>query len=283
MTTAIVFGVLLRDAEEEWPGRNQLLLALTAHVPVVLLEQRRHQGRIRASSIDSPDKNLFVVRNALSLRTSRLGRKLSHLVSPIDGSWLRRCLHSVGIDRYVYWLTVPQPILALGVPTGALLYDCVDPNFLPEQQAEFDAAERRVATRASLTFSSARTLYAKMAGYNPNSFLLPNATSQDFHPQRTESLEKPSLLDGRSGPVVGYLGTVDWRFDAAFVSSAALAMPDCTFAVVGRVNSNMDEAMSTLQNLPNVVMPGQVGYDDGRAWVKAFTVGLIPFKAGSHE
>ena len=279
MTTGIVFGVLLRDAEEEWPGRNQLLLALTAHVPVVLLEQRR--GQRRRPSIDRLDENLFVVRNALALRTTRLGRKLPLLAYPIDGALLRRCLHSVAIDRHVYWLTVADPILALGVATGSLVYDCADPNFLPESQAEFDAGERRVATRAALTTSSARTLQEKMLGYNPKSFLLPNATSQDFHRSRLATLPRPPLLSGRSGPVVGYLGTVDWRFDASFVTAAALALPHCTFAIVGRVNANMDAAIATLRNLPNVVIPGQVGYDDGRAWVGAFTVGLVPFTMGA--
>jgi glycosyltransferase involved in cell wall biosynthesis len=194
---------------------------------------------------------------------------------------LRRCLRSVGIDRFVFWLTVADPVLTLGVSTESLVYDCADPNFLPQQQSEFDAAESQVATSAALTTSSAHTLHAKMMGYNPKSFLLPNATSQDFLPQQTAPLARPPLLSGRSGPVVGYLGTIDWRFDAKFVSAAALALPDCTFAIVGRVNANMDVAMSTLRSLHNVVMPGQVGYDDGRAWVAAFTVGLIPFTMGT--
>jgi glycosyltransferase involved in cell wall biosynthesis len=279
-TKGIVFGVLLRDAEEDWSGRNQLLLSLSRYGPVVLLESRTEPKRLPMSTIDRIADNLYVVRSAFALRSSRFGRKASRLAAAIDGAWFRRNLRSVGISEYVFWLTVADPVLTLGVPPGSLLYDCADPNFLPEGQREFDAAEREVATRAALTFSTAHSLRSKMQSYNPRSLLLPNATSRDFHPQQTDALPKPTLLRNTRQPVVGYLGTIDWRFDAAFVLAAALAMPDCTFAVVGRVNDDQRDAVAGLRRLPNVVMPGQVGYHEGISWVAAFDVGIIPFTIG---
>jgi glycosyltransferase involved in cell wall biosynthesis len=279
-TKAIVFGVLLRDAEEDWSGRNQLLLSLSRYGPVVLLESRPQRKRLPVSTIDQIAENLYVVRSAFALRSSRFGRKASRLAAAIDGAWFRRNLRSVGISEYVFWLTVADPLLVLGVPPGNLLYDCVDPNFLPEGQREFDDAERKIATRAALTISTAHSLLAKMETYNPKSFLLPNATSRDFHPQQSATLPSPPLLRGKRQPVVGYLGTVDWRFDATFVVTAAQALPECTFAVVGRVNDDQRDAVAALRRLPNVVMPGQVGYHEGISWVAAFDVGIIPFTIG---
>jgi glycosyltransferase involved in cell wall biosynthesis len=279
-STAIVFGILLRDAEEDWSGRNQLLLSLRRYGPVVLLERRPPQKRLPVSSIESIAENLYVVRRAFALRSSRLGRRMSRLAAAIDGSWFRRNLRSVGISHYVFWLSVADPVLALGMPAQSLVYDCADPNFLPESQREFDAAERSVATRAAMTLSTAHSLQAKMETYNQTSFLLPNAISRDFHPQQTDALPSPPLLRGKPHPVVGYLGTVDWRFDATFVLAAAQALPECTFAIVGRVNDDQREAVASLQRLPNVVMPGQVGYHEGLTWVAAFDVGIIPFSIG---
>lgn len=113
---------------------------------------------------------------------------------------------------------------------------------------------------------------------NPNSFLLPNATSRDFHPQCTKDLPRPAALEGNRDLIVGYLGTLDWRFDPNFVFEAAEALPDVTFAIVGHVNPDQHAGLAGLRRLPNILMPGEVGYDEGRAWVAAFDVGIIPFK-----
>jgi glycosyltransferase involved in cell wall biosynthesis len=278
LTTAIVYGLLQLDVQEEWPSRNQLPLALSRHVPVILLERRRPGGRWPLSRIESLADNLYVVRNAFALRTSRPGRKIAAISAALDGSLFRRHLRSIGVADYVYWLTVADPLLAMGVPSRNLIFDCMDPNFLPDQQVEFDINERQVATRAALTVSSAYTLLAKMKRYNTKSFLFPNGTSRDFHPEQTSCLQKPQQLDGKTGPVVGYLGTIDWRFDSSYVLSAAEALPHCTFAIVGRVNDDQREAMAPLQRLSNVILPGQVGHDEGRSWVACFDLGIIPFK-----
>ena len=281
MTTGIVFGTLLRDALKEWPSRNQLMWSLSNHTPVIFLECHRSPSRNPVSYIYQETENLYVLRSAFTLRSSRYGRRLPRLVSAIDGAWFERSLRSVGISRYIYWLTVADPVLALRIRSADLVYDCADPNFLPGRQAKFDAAESQIAARAALTFSTAHSLWAKMTTYNSKSFLLPNATSLDFHPSRTAHLPSPPLLTGRLGAVFGYLGTIDWRFDPTFVRAAARALPGCTFAIVGRVNSDQEDALAPLRQLPNVIMPGQVSYDDGRAWVAAFDVATIPFKIGA--
>src|ERR1700685_296073 len=93
-STAIVFGVLLRDAEEDWSGRNQLLLSLSRYGPVVLLEGRPQRKRLPVSTIDQIAESLYVVRSAFALRSSRFSRKASRLAAAIDGAWFRRNLRS---------------------------------------------------------------------------------------------------------------------------------------------------------------------------------------------
>ena len=82
MPTPIIFGVLLHDADEEWLGRNQLMLALSAHTNVVLLEQPRFSGRwieFRKPRPEQVGENLFVIRDAFGLRYQRLGKRLKKL------------------------------------------------------------------------------------------------------------------------------------------------------------------------------------------------------------
>jgi hypothetical protein len=156
----------------------------------------------------------------------------------------------------------------------------MDPNFLPHRQAEFDRDEFSLARRATVVFASARTLFERMSSVNPHTYLLPNAA-----PVRSDEADaeftRPAGLAGRTGAVVGYLGTIDWRFDADHVKAAACAMPDVTFALVGRVNADQEEKVADLRALSNVVMPGQVDATEGDAYVGAFDVGIIPFTPSS--
>ena len=276
---AIVFGVLLRDALEDWPGRNQLMLALSKKRTVVLLERRR-SGQIPRTRVERVQDHLYVARNAFVLRSSRLGH-IWPVLAMIDATILHHEMKRAGIRNFVLWLTAVDPTLAFRVPDGALVYDCADPNFLPQEDSDFEQRERGLATRAKVTVSTAHSLLRKMKSYNDLSILLPNATSADFHPSAISNLPRPELLRSRTGPVVGYMGTVDWRFDPAMVSAAARALPDCTFAVVGRVNHDQEHSLRELREQPNVVISGQVDYDAGRAWVAAFDIGLIPFRINS--
>jgi hypothetical protein len=276
--TAIVYGEMLDDAEGEFYSRNQLMLALTAHLPVVLLERRPNRKRPSIPRVETLSHNLHVVRNASDLRMSRIPHLAGRFAGAIDRAWLQSNLRSIGISDYVYWLATTNHLLALGIPRDRLLYDCIDPNFLSETQIEFDFRERTLASQSALTLSTAHVLNERMLKYNPRSFLLPNATTRDFHPQETASLSKPSLLRGKNQPLIGYLGTIDWRFDASFVIEAAESLPDCTFAIVGRVNEDLSDDIAYLSTIRNVIMPGQVNYKEGREWVAAFDVGIIPFK-----
>jgi glycosyltransferase involved in cell wall biosynthesis len=285
MATSIVYGVLLSDAATDWPGRNRLMLALAArHQPVVLLEQRKHTGMsvwlsFTRPVIDKVGPNLFVMRNAFMLRSSRLGRRLARLSAVLDAQWFHRALGDAGLDDYIYWLTVPDRRLIRGIGSDRLVYDCMDPNFLPAGQAEFDRTEFAIARTARVVFASAQTLYERMREVNAETYLLPNAAPDGPGSTESAGLPTPALLNGR-GPVAGYMGTIDWRFDADHVLAAATALPDVTFAMVGRINADQEANIAPLRALPNVVFAGQVDAREGAAYVANFDVGLIPFTPG---
>jgi hypothetical protein len=274
----VVFGVFLDAGVMQWPGRNQLMAALAKHTSVVILQAsaniHEHLSIPTRPTIERLDEGLFLMRDAFSVRTHRIGKHFWKLSSKVDGRWFRRALNEAGLGDYLMWLTVNDPVLSQGTPAERLVYDCMDPNFLDNTQAEFDRSEFALAARAKVVFASAASLFARMQGANRNTYLLPNATAVD---DAVNESEPPPPLRERIGPVVGYLGTIDWRFDADCVTYAASALPDVTFAIVGRVNADQEAKVARLRQLPNVVMPGQVGKVEGAAYTKAFDVGLIPF------
>lgn len=273
----IVYGVLLDDELMDWPGRNQLMRSIADHTTVVLLQAAPSRSRWpRRPHLDRLDDNLVVVRCAMDARHGRIGRKIPRISSLLDGGWLRSELERNALRDPLLWLTVPDPRLAMSFPDRSLIYDCMDPNFLAGGNADHDRRELPLARRARLVFASAGALLDRMAQVNPRSYLLPNAA-----PLRPPSGgPRPAALTGRTGPVVGYLGTIDWRFDAEHVLQAARHLPEVTFAVVGRVNPDQEPRIAELRRESNVLFPGQVGLAEGDAWVSAFDLALIPFVPG---
>jgi len=73
------------------------------------------------------------------------------------------------------------------------------------------------------------------------------------------------------------MGTFDGRVDAGILTEAARRIPEFTFALIGRINVDQEQRLKDLRSLHNVVMPGAVSVEEGRAYTAAFDVGLIPF------
>ena len=268
------------------PARQRYLTtALSAYTSVYYLdcpvEMNRHEiaRRPRAERISD---SLTVIRDAFGLRSSRLGQRCRILSGAIDAAWLHSLLQREGVNEYIYWLGAPDSSLLPGMKQRHLIYDCIDPCFIAEHQAQYDREEGAIARRANLVFCTAETLLDRCKQFNTNSFLLPNACSPDeYLPERNEAVPRPAALEGRSGPVIGFMGTIDWRLDVDTLYAAALALPQFTFAVVGRI-SNLEQGLriGALGALPNVVVTGAVSLEEGRAYTAAFDVGLIPFLPG---
>jgi glycosyltransferase involved in cell wall biosynthesis len=154
----------------------------------------------------------------------------------------------------------------------------MDPNFIPAAQSQFDRDEFAIASRARIVFASARTLFDRMQTVNDQTYLLPNAAPSSRAVDQVGHL--PDALSQVAGPIVGYLGTVDWRFDPAPIAEAARALPHVTFAIVGRVNPDQEHRLALLHSMANVMFLGQVSASAGQACLQAFDLAVIPFLPG---
>jgi glycosyltransferase involved in cell wall biosynthesis len=266
-------------------GRQQFITeALSHEVPVVVLETPGPLRRlldIRRPRAQQAAPNILVVRDALALRGNRWWRRLGSFAARVDAAQLHRELRRHGVREYVLWLSAPQPQLLTGLRVDRLVYDCIDPCFNPERQEEFDRAEYAVAAEAEIVFCTAQILLDRMAQVHADAHLLNNAASPELYAEEQATGDvRPEPLRGRPGPVVGYLGTIDWRIDCETLTTAAKALPDYTFCIAGRVNADQEHRVAELRSLPNVVMPGAVPTEEGAAYNNAFDVGVIPFLPG---
>lgn len=273
----------------QWlPGGNGrhdgLMEALAGHVRVIYAQPPKFSGALMEfprPKIERARENFWLLHNAFGVRLSRVGRRLGRAGAIIDGAWLRQALSENGVSTYAWWDSCPDPRTHWGIPPERLIYDCIDPCFVEAHQPEMGRAERISARKARVVFATAETLLERMKGFGANAHLLPNGCHEkDYHPSVLSGCALPVPLQGRSGPVVGFMGTVDWRFDAQTVTAAATALPEFTFCIAGRVNADQEARVAELRRLPNTIFPGGVSHEDGVAYTAHCDVAIIPFLPG---
>lgn len=270
--TPIVFGCLL-DVHSISSGREQLLLRMRHARRIVLLDGasggRVTLTRLRPRVIDDVDGVLRVT-NVFPLSGRPRLAPIARVLAEIEGRALRRLLRHQGITQYLVWLRTPGRGLQHGRGRNEYVYDCMDPSFLGDIDPAFDAVEEPDARRAALVFATAHTLRDRMLRWNPRTSVLPNATDR-LPAAPTEPVTGPLPR------VVGYIGTLDARFDVAAVTAAARALPDWAFQIAGRINDPQDPAVRELTGLSNVEITGAVTEAEAIRRLTSFGIGLIPF------
>ena len=273
----------------QWlPGGNGrhdgLMEALAHHVRVIYAQPPKFSGSLAEfprPRIERVRENFWLLHNVLGVRRSRAGRRLGRIAALIDSPWIERSLRDNGVENYTYWTSSSEPEAWWGIDPQRTVFDSIDPCFTSESQAKVDRTESAAAQKASLVFATAQSLLERMKRFNPNSYLLPNGAKQeDYHPLALADIPRPLLLAGRKGPVVGYMGTFDWRVDTETLTYAAKALPNFTFCLAGRVNADQEGRVAELRRLPNTIFAGAVSKEDGMAYTAHCDVAVIPFLPG---
>lgn len=270
---------------DDTPARQRYLMeAVSAHTRVFFLNWPRFSGsrlQILKPATHQVAPNVWAIDDAFGVRFARGAKRLGRLGAMLDSAWIHSELRRHGVADYVYWLSAVSPRMLWSMNTGRLVYDCIDPCFDAKYQAAFDRDEHIVASQAKVVFATAEVLRERLAKTHPHTYLLPNACSEaEYDPAELAQLPRPAALANRKGPVIGYMGTFDWRVDVETLAAAAKAIPEYTFALPGRINPDQEHRVAALRGLPNIILPGSVSVAEGRAYVAAFDVGLIPFLPG---
>jgi glycosyltransferase involved in cell wall biosynthesis len=156
-----------------------------------------------------------------------------------------------------------------------IVYDCHD---LLEGFDNIDAdlcrAEQDSINTADLAVFSSDWLAQEHMARNPaiaekTAVIRNGVTPGDFHAVGGESDVR------KEAPTVGYVGALNWWFDAEMVATAARSHPEWRFLLVGPVASLFPRAV--FAGLPNVQFVGEVSYRELPHWLRQFDAGIIPF------
>lgn len=208
------------------------------------------------------------------------------IVLRFNKTWLLRQIHekvqALGFRDLVVWSRVPTDFgLSIGQSLHGLclLYQSTEkyseaPTIPDRFRARFEAADRAWSKSADLVFASANNLAQEKRSINSNTHFFPNGVNAAFF-DSCRPLSEDMLSISR--PIVGFVGNIGSWVDIELLAYAARAIPSANFVLVGPAQVNTD----LLERIPNMHLLGAVSGELLPNYLRAFDVGLIPYRLTS--
>ena len=209
-------------------------------------------------------------------------------------SQIRRIIKKCKFEspKRIVWIYHPFQIDSLGLFNEDLVvFECHDEYAsldepLPEKlRTIIKRKEIELLKRVDIVFVTSKLLYKNKSKYNSNTFYIPNAADIEFFRKAQDpNIKESDKIKGIRKPIIGYLGTIHNRTDIELLTYAAAKRPDWSFVLIGPREKNYEktETYNRFKRLPNVTLLGWISYDKLPGVLKAFDVGVIPYKTDSH-
>ena len=160
-----------------------------------------------------------------------------------------------------------------------VVYDMIDaplhfapvpPRLVPRWERLLRRADRVVVTSRGLE------RLAVAAGSKPPALIGNGVEAARFDPARVE----PEALPGDpAAPVLGYVGSLHSWLDVPLLEALATGCPEARVVLVGPAHPETAASLArAASRAPNLAWIGPVPYDRVPGIVRAFRVGLIPFR-----
>lgn len=195
--------------------------------------------------------------------------------------WLARQARALGFRDPIFWNFQPSlPHLGAAVRPALSVYHCVDEfaaiPYWYHSAASTRARETECCREADVIICTGRTLVDWRRAINPNTHFVANAANYDLSSKAAlPETQIPDDIARLPGKVVGMLGVIDFRLDAALIEHLATSRPDWSLALVGLVKG--DAPLHRLRALPNVHIFGFKPQAQLPGYLKAMDACLIPY------
>lgn len=264
-----------------WQRPQQILSRLAVNAPVLFIEEPVFLDDIAAPRLDLsvPFANVF---RAVPALPGEMRDDQDHAISLVR-SLAQEAIASDQrlkgrFTRPVQWFYSPAtaPFMLGAFNEVGVVYDCMD------ELAQFRFAhpdlprrERLLLSSADVVFTGGRKLYDAKRRYHRNvHFFGCGVDAPHFGKARLAETPLPADVANLPKPVFGYFGVIDERIDYELIAQLAAKNPDASVVMVGPV-VKVDPA--SLPDAPNIHWLGRREYAELPAYVKAFTVCLMPF------
>jgi glycosyltransferase involved in cell wall biosynthesis len=191
---------------------------------------------------------------------------------------VRRSCRMLSFDHPIVWMTIPHyGAIMDAMPVKGVVYYCID-DFASFPNTDRNAMQRmedRILDRADIVFAVSEPLFEKKRASNPNTFFSPHGVdTEHFGAAMSADTRVPEDIASIPPPIAGFFGLVEEWFDTDLLDYCASQLKDVSFVVIGRVARDT----GNLAAHRNVHFLGPRPYEVIPNYLKAFNVGLIPFR-----
>jgi GT2 family glycosyltransferase/glycosyltransferase involved in cell wall biosynthesis/SAM-dependent methyltransferase len=175
--------------------------------------------------------------------------------------------HTYSILQHPFWYDIAKEM-----PNQTLAYDCMDHHGgFEDNTKEILALENQLIQQADILIVTSQWLKDTLISKNPRLALIRNACDYQYFATPPQTI----FQDQQKRKIIGYYGAIASWFDIELVEKMALAFPDCLILLIGEDSANVKRQ---LKKYSNILMIGEVKYQQLPHYLYAFDVCTIPFK-----
>ncbi|MDD5680540.1 MAG: ElyC/SanA/YdcF family protein [Candidatus Omnitrophica bacterium] len=191
---------------------------------------------------------------------------------------LKRWLRIMEFNNPIIWTFLPTPLvldIVDKIPHEALIYYCTD-NFAATSKgaAKIVKYEKKVLGLSDGVFVMARNMVDYCRSFNKNVTCIPMGVDADVFIKAKSGNILPEKLEGLKGKIIGYIGGIRHSIDQELVEYLAKKFKDYIFMFVGPVQTDI----TRIEKIDNVIFVGQKKHNELPAYVKNFSVCIIPYR-----
>ncbi len=229
------------------------------------------------------EPNLHVATLPLLIPFFQMSLAVNRLNNAFLAPLLRRWMAALGYRQPILWTYNPASESLVGrLGERFAIYDCVD-EFAGSRglvrRRIVRELERRLLSKVDLVIATHENLSRSRANPGRDVHLIPNGAELE-HFRRASLADTPLApeMQAMRGPVIGFLGSLQYWIDFDLLRLLALARPNWSFALIGP--RGRLAPIEKIERLPNVHLLGRKPYEQLPSYLKGFDVCLNPYMPG---
>lgn len=206
---------------------------------------------------------------------SQIYRLLSGFNFIIYKRLLKNIAKKVSLENVII-ITAYNPRYGLGVmghlKESAHIYYCYDGMDQSTHHISQLTADEDFCKRADAIITTSDYLRNRKIKYNSKTYVVKNGVDMSIF----KGLQKTGNQSSQKQKIVGYVGTLDFRFDIELIAYAAKTLPDVIFEFTGHVS--FPKIISSLNQFENIHFKPAIAAHEVPNYLLRFDVGIIPYQ-----